>query len=60
MVGRRVAVFTAVEIKADTSPTPEQINFIEAVQEAGGIAGVAHSADEAEGIIKDYLRDQQR
>lgn len=47
MVGETVAVFTAVEIKTSTGrATPEQVNFIEAVRKAGGIAGVARSVDD--------------
>ena len=51
MVGRVVAVFTAVEVKDGTKPTPEQLNFIEQVKKAGGIAGIAHSVDEFEGLL---------
>ncbi len=42
MVGRRVAVFTALEVKRDKKqkPTPEQVNFLRAVRQAGGIAEV--------------------
>lgn len=52
MVGKKVAVFTAVEVKADKGRTsPEQINFIDNLMAAGGYAGVAKSADEALKII---------
>src|SRR5690242_12972385 len=43
MIGRKIAVFTAVEIKHETELSDKQANFIEEVQEAGGIAGVAHN-----------------
>ena len=47
MVGRTLAVFTAVEVKTlRGKASPEQITFIEAVRRAGGIAGVARSPDE--------------
>ena len=48
MVGRRVAVFTALEIKTPTGrATPEQLKFIEHIARAGGIAAVVRSIDEA-------------
>jgi hypothetical protein len=56
-VGKRMAVFLAVECKSPTGKaTPEQSNFIRYIQDAGGIAGVARSADEATNLIKDYER----
>lgn len=55
MVGRRVAIFTSVEFKDRTQPTEEQTRFIEAVRRSGGIAGIAHSTTEAQGIIDGYL-----
>ena len=43
-----VAVFTAVEVKRPMKkPTEHQQNFIDRVNEAGGIAFVATSSDEA-------------
>lgn len=51
-VGSRVALFTAIEVKSDTGrATEDQLRFIEAVQAAGGIAGVARSDDEARAIV---------
>lgn len=47
MVGRRLAVFTAVEAKSQTGRlTDDQANFLRRVTEAGGIAGVCRSKDE--------------
>lgn len=47
-----VAVFLAIEVKSDTGrPTPKQTNFLRAVREAGGIAGVVRSVEEAEALI---------
>lgn len=51
MVGRRLAVFTAIEVKDKGRPTPEQIAFIEAVRAAGGLAGVARSVDDGQAIL---------
>lgn len=53
MVGKKVAVFTAVEIKTLTGrASPEQLNFIERVRQAGGIAGIARSPKEAQNLIQ--------
>lgn len=52
MVGMRVAIFTAVEAKKDGEDADEnQDKFIKLVLAAGGRAGVARSAEDAEGII---------
>lgn len=49
MVGRKVAVFTAVEVKTPKGRlSAAQKNFIDVVREHGGIAGVART--KAEGI----------
>jgi len=51
-VGRRLAVFTAVECKGPRGrPTAQQEQFIQAVQAAGGIACVAHSEEDVERVI---------
>lgn len=50
-VGRRVAVFSAVEFKAGTRPTPAQADFIQMVRGLGGLAGVARSVEEAKAIV---------
>lgn len=53
MVGQKVAVFVAVEIKTDTGrATQQQTNFIEQVNAHGGIAGVARSVEEAERMVE--------
>ena len=51
MVGDRVAIFTAIEVKAGTSARPEQRDFIAKIKRYGGFAGVAHSVEEAREII---------
>lgn len=54
MVGQQIAVFTALEVKTEKGrATQEQINFIENVRRAGGIAGVARNSDDAMQIIID-------
>jgi hypothetical protein len=49
MVGRRLAVFAAVEVKSSTGrPTEQQRAFLAAVQDAGGVACVARSVEDAQ------------
>jgi hypothetical protein len=53
MVGRKVAVFTACEVKtANGRPTEHQVNFIAQVLKAGGMAGIARSPGEAVAITQ--------
>lgn len=52
MVGQRVAVFTAVEVKSATGrPTPQQLAFLDHIRQAGGRAGIARSIEDAERIV---------
>lgn len=51
MVGSTVAIYTQAEIKAGTRPTKEQLAWIEAVQKAGGRAGVARDERELAAIL---------
>ena len=52
MVGQRVAVFTSIEVKTPTGRVqPEQQQWLEAVQAAGGIAGVARSVEDAKALL---------
>lgn len=52
MVGKRVAIFTAIEVKTATGrPSTAQQNFIEQVRKAGGIAGIARTESEATEIL---------
>ena len=53
MVGKHVAVFTAIECKTDKGkPTPEQLYFIGRVQGDGGFAGVARNVKDALKVIR--------
>ena len=53
MVGRRIAVFTAIEGKTGkTRTTDEQFNFLEAVRQAGGIALIVRDEDEIEDAVR--------
>lgn len=52
MVGQNVAVFLAIEFKKPGGAIrPEQKNFIAAVQNAGGISGIARSPSDALRLI---------
>ena len=54
MVGQRIAVFTSIEVKTPTGRLrPEQQQWLDAVQAAGGIAGVARSVEEAQRLTMD-------
>jgi hypothetical protein len=52
MVGQQVAVFLSIEVKTPTGRLrPEQRQWLDAVQSAGGIAGVARSVSDAERLL---------
>ena len=52
MVGQQVAVFTSIEVKAASGRLrPEQRQWLDAVQAAGGVAGVARSVDDARALL---------
>jgi len=52
MVGRRVAVFVSIETKSPTgTPSPDQINWMQNVTEAGGLAGIARGLQDAMDIV---------
>lgn len=54
MVGCRIAQFLGIETKAKNGKaTVEQNNFITAVRNAGGAAGIARSTEDAEHILID-------
>ncbi len=56
MVGTQVAVFLSIEVKTPTGRLrPEQQQWLDAVQAAGGIAGVARSVEDAQRLT---MRDQ--
>ena len=53
MVGQQVAVFTSIEVKtASGRLTPEQRQWLTAVETAAGIAGVARSVADAEALLR--------
>lgn len=55
MVGRTIGVFTAIEVKTPTGkPTAAQLNFIDVIRRAGGIAGICRSPDDLSKLIEEY------
>jgi hypothetical protein len=57
MVGSTVAVFLSIEVKTPTGRIrPEQQQWLDAVQAAGGIAGVARSVEDAETLLRDVAQ----
>jgi hypothetical protein len=60
MVGRRIAVFTAIEVKSATGrASDKQKKFIKRIHDCGGIAGVARSLDDAESIVNNYINEKK-
>lgn len=52
MLGSKVAVFAGVEVKSERGRvSPEQKNFLDRLAANGGLAGVARSPVEAQGIL---------
>jgi hypothetical protein len=53
MVGKKIAIFTALEIKNSTGrPSKEQVQFIKKVNEAGGISGVIRNIEDYKNVFK--------
>lgn len=51
MVGQKVAIFTGLEVKDGARVSPLQRNFINAVNDNGGRAGVVRSVADAEKLV---------
>lgn len=53
MVGKEIAVFTAIEVKKEIESTAsaKQINFLTVIRKMGGFAGLARSSDEASRLL---------
>lgn len=56
-VGRRIAVFTAMEVKRPDGgrTSNQQANFVTQVTRAGGIAGVVNSESVAQALLRDWV-----
>ena len=56
MVGRKVAVFTAMEVKTPHGiASPEQKNFVAVIEEAGGIAAITRSEESALELLANFV-----
>ena len=51
MVGKTVAVFTAIEVKADSEPSQDQLKFIEKLRDDGGFGSICRSDQDAKAQI---------
>ena len=61
MVGRKIAVFTAIEVKTATGKATEaQLNFMARVREAGGIAFIANDAVKSPADLKTIVEGFQK
>lgn len=57
MVGKQVAIFTAIEVKTPTGKIrPAQKSFIEKISLDGGIAFITRSVEAAEQTLADFLK----
>jgi len=53
MVGQKIAQFVSIEVKTPKGrPTPQQKNWLNCVASAGGLCGVARSAEDAKKILE--------
>lgn len=61
MVGKHIAVFTAIECKTEDGKTRyDQFNFLNQVNKAGGIAIIARSEKDAVGEITKWCQKMKR
>lgn len=52
MLGQKIAIYTGFEVKGDRGrATPDQLQFISLVKNAGGIAGVVKSPEDARELL---------
>lgn len=51
MVGATIALYAQVEVKENARPSKEQLSWIEAVNKAGGRAGIARSEQDLDDIL---------
>jgi hypothetical protein len=60
MIGRTVAVFTAIEVKSATGrASKEQKNFIKRIHDCGGIAGIARSLYDADKVVESFKYEKK-
>ena len=60
MVGRRIAVFTAIEVKRSEGgrTSAEQRHYCDRVRRAGGISGIVSSPEAAVQLCGDWLKNR--
>ena len=51
MVGQKIAIFSAIEVKDKGKATNEQKKFIDVIKKAGGLAGIARDIEDAKKIL---------
>lgn len=54
MAGSTIALYVQVEVKENARPTKEQLAWIDAVNRAGGRAGIARSEDDLRNILNGH------
>ena len=54
MVGQVIAVYAQAEVKDKGRASAEQLRWIDAVDRAGGIAGIVRSEDDLRGLFAKY------
>ena len=60
MIGKKIGIFLAVEVKsAKGRASEQQLNFIDKVKEAGGIAFIARSDSEAQNKLNARIKEFQ-
>lgn len=61
MVGKKIFVFAAIELKRERGGTAsdEQENFVDFVNNMGGISGFARSVEQVKNIFDNYLKKLQ-
>lgn len=52
MVGSTIAVYAQAEVKENARPTKEQIAWVDAVNSAGGRAGIVRSEDDLIAVLR--------
>ena len=64
MVGRKMAVFTAVEVKRPAQPgkpkgkpSDKQMNFLRVVNDSGGIGSLAYSPEDVNHSVNAFTQD---
>ena len=56
MVGKRIAVFTSVEVKQNSGrATPDQVHWMNRVNESGGIAGIVKTEHDMMNLLSKKL-----